>query len=71
MTVCVVYPEPRTQDSHGGPDDEDDDGEEQGLTHSGGEEEEEEEEVLQWRGPGQYARSSPVQPVKMPFGIWN
>lgn len=58
MTVCVVYAEPRTQDSRGGPDDKDEDGEEQGSVHSGREEQEEgaeEEEVLQWRGPGQCA----------------
>lgn len=67
MTICVVYPEPRTQDSHGGPDDGDEDGEEQGPTHSDGEEEEDEEEMLQWRGPGQYAHRGSVQPVNMSF----
>lgn len=61
MTVCVVYSEPRTQDSRGGPGDEEEDGEEQGSTHSGGDEEVEgveEEKVLRWRGPGQYAHQN-------------
>lgn len=61
LNVCV-YPEPRTQDSRGGPDDEYEDREEQGSTHSGREEQEEgaeeEEEVLQWRGPGQCGHST-------------
>lgn len=58
--VCVVHPEPKTQDSRGGTNNEDEDWEERGPTHSGGEEEEEaeeEEEVLQWRGPGQFSHS--------------
>lgn len=74
VSVCVVHPEPRTQDSRGGPDDEDEDGEEQGPAHSGGEEEkegEEEEEALHWRGPGQCTHRGSLQQVNMLFGIWN
>lgn len=55
VNVCVVFAEPRTQDSRGGPDEEDEDGEEQGSVHSSREEQEEETEeaeALQWRGPG-------------------
>lgn len=54
--MSVLCPEPRTQDSRGGPDDEDE--EERCPTHSGAgdeeEEGEEEGEALQWRGPGEY-----------------
>lgn len=58
-TACALFPDPRMQDSRGGPGDEDEDEEQPCPTHSGSEEEEErdKEEAPQWTGPGQYTHT--------------